>query len=155
MRQLNITETHMTLTSVNLRAEKHGEDQVPATDVNLDANMPVEFLDEISVDKIDWKGMLYTKDGEIKGHCIHTINFHREYQEQELHIYINEKKPLKFVDVNIKKIKAEPAQGHRIILKMQAQVHPTKAQNGELSFALQDEVRVDILPSPQKDIEDE
>lgn len=154
MRQLKIEEVEMKISGVNLRSEKHGDEEVPATDINLEANMPLSILNQISVDEINWGDMLWKEDDEMKGHCITNINFHREYQDQELHVYVNEDEPIKFSEVTIKRVKAEPVPGRRVILKLQAQVHPDKEQNGELSYALHEHVRVDILPSKQADIED-
>lgn len=121
------------VTNWNPRTEKHGEERVMAGDVDIRVDQPVEILEQIVVDKADFRKLLYKNNGELRALCLKPLQFHREFKAMEL-IFFDE-------DVNIvlkvyaKKVKglvAEIEAGYRVKLKFQAQVEVNEDESGEL-----------------------
>lgn len=153
---LQINTMTMTVTNINPTTENHGGEDVLATDISLLANMPSELLAKFSDSEKDWgnkwKGLLWNKEGEITGHCLKHLEFHHEYKDHILRIQDDEENVMEFTKVKIQKFQAEPVPGHRINLKFQIRVHPTKRENGELTALQKQQTTVEILPSPQGDL---
>ncbi len=121
------------ITNWNPRTERHGEQEIMAGDIDIRTNQPVEVLEQIVVDKADFKTFLYKNNGEVKAFCLKPFQFHREFKDMEL-AFLNEDDEV-MLSVHASKVRnfvAEVEAGHRVILKFQAQIEVDRDESGEI-----------------------
>ncbi len=147
-------ESEGKMTSGNPRKERHGkEDGVLALDLDFACEVEAEILDQLALgDEFDW-GSLYDKDGQVKNIGLKHIAFGREFEEHELLIEIGDR-TFEFRDALIKKFRAEPIFGNRIMLKFQAQLHPDEADVGPVLEGLVNGCRVTVGPGETEPADD-
>lgn len=161
---LKCEEQEATIASVNVRAEKHGEDPVPACDVGIRFSTGAKVLDSFA------KGLraaLYS-DGEPVGQrrvpgtgsgedgpklrfngTLGPLKIKKEWPGYKVGIVwgdlagsIN----LQLGDVTVTKITAEPKDGGTCEIAAQLQCHPTKEAYGDLAQLNQREIRLTLTP---------
>jgi hypothetical protein len=157
MKKFEIERMTMFVNNVNLRKENAGEDdKVLATDVDLEANLPSEVLGMLAVDDLDWEGFLWKPSGDVNGHCLTEIGFHRVFEDYKFSIGPTAKQQITFNGAKVKKIKATPVAGTRVTLKIQVQIHPMGDDLGSLADMMQTEAMVTLIAPKraQMDIED-
>lgn len=159
---LKFTDQPATISSVNVRAEKHGEDPVPACDVGITFECGAKILDSLHKGLRD---MLYVnEDGKqtrVLGSgdaddgpkrrvpILRPLGFDIEWPGYKANIVwgdlagsIN----LDLSDVTVKKIKAAPKDGGTVEINLQIQCHPPKESYGDLAQLNQREITLALAP---------
>ncbi len=162
-KQLRIDVTGATVTSINPRSEKHGEDEkVLAVDVDLKFKAPVEVLGQIAMDDRDipdWEGMLFDETGHPKPLGLKHLAFTQDFEDQEVELsYTAAGKTVsrRFTDVKAKKFKATPEPVRYVEFSLQLQMHPDAAHlNWLASTLVKDSVALKFLEPAQSDVFDQ
>lgn len=161
---LKCDEQVATISNVNLRAEKHGDDPVPACDIAVRFQTGAKVLDSLA------KGLrsaLYSSD-EANGQkrvpgtgsgddgekfrfngALGPLKIKKEWPGYKAGIVwgdlagsIN----LQLADVNVTRISAEPQDGGTVEIALQLQCHPTKEAYGDLAQINQREITLTLTP---------
>lgn len=160
------------LVSVNLRAEKHGEDTQPAADIKLQANLEASALDAFDP---SLRGWLFGKDADAgndladQAHDAPNLRQPRiapqydwvpRYAGYELTIHdlgISQAGgELRIGACEFNKIRFAPQEGGTVIVSWRLQFHPTEAQAGKLSTLIQETVDVSLLaPEGAGEVDDD
>lgn len=149
------------LANVNVRAEVKGEDREPASDLKFEADVPNDFLSELSS---SLKSSLYFYDdarGDLADQGKKEPGFlpHLKFPRMDLPIKWNDEMadavvairlvgaegPLMTLEpVKINDLKLTPKEGGTVALSLRVQCHPTADQFGELATLVQREVEFSI-----------
>lgn len=159
---LRFTEQPATISSVNIRAEKHGEDPVPACDVGITFECGAKVLDSLGK---GLRELLYFNEDGKQTRVPGTGNAEDGPKRQFPHL-----RPLGFdyewpgykagivwgdlagsinielPDVTVKKIKAAPKDGGTVEVSLQLQCHPRKEMYGDLAQLQQREIELTLAP---------
>lgn len=159
---LRFTEQPATISSVNVRAEKHGEDPVPACDVGITFECGAKVLDSLG------KGLrevLYANEDGRQARVpgsgdaedgpkrrfpnLRPLGFDMEWPGYKVGIVwgdLASSITLDLSDVTVKKIKAEPKDGGTVAVSLQMQCHPKKEIYGDLAQLNQREIKLALAP---------
>lgn len=146
---------------LNLREEKHGDDDVLAVDVKVVTNVPNDFLSQLHP-TLKWS--LYSKgeDGqqelvEDKGHLPHL-----RYSALPQLAWAGTMKGATFVvhgakkaddlsfEAEVGKLRLECKEGGTVMVTFRASVLPTAEQSGALAALLGQEAKVSVRPSTEE-----
>lgn len=158
MIKMTLNSTDAKLKNVNLRLEKHGqEEKVLGTDINITAAVDADFLNSLAVgEDMDYKTFLFDEKGQVKASGIKAIAFDREYVEHNVSIAVPSLHDDKFCelhDVKICKLSASPDFGNRVNLSLQVQCHPSEEQHAFLHEAWKDgDISLTISEPKQGDL---
>ena len=146
------------VTKYNPRRELHGDEGVLAGDIDVTVNLPIEALDQITVDESNFKAMLYKEHGDPKQLCLKKLEFFREFADMRIELALGpepEREKIVLNEVKIKKFVADVLPRHRVDLSFQVQLHPNERESGELhSVYVREAVGINVTPgSGQLDIE--
>jgi hypothetical protein len=150
----------VTISSVNPRAEKHGDDNKLAADIKFEAQVPNAMLDEF--DK-DLRKALYRKAGKgeqpdliagvdglvaVKFPRIGALSWEEEFPgyEIELNGGLGLDEPLILVDVTLRKFKFAALEGGSVSVSFSAVCHPEPAEAGQLCALIQEDVELTLTP---------
>lgn len=158
--QFALENQNATVASINPRAEKHGEDNVPACDVKVELNLSHSILDSFD-DGL--RRFLFRKPavGEqqslLKGDDALTglkypqlapLRWDQEFAGYTLSITngMGLSDPLVCEGVELKKFVIEPLEGGTVKLTFNVVCHPDEKQFGRLCLLVQEEVELTLEP---------
>lgn len=155
------------INSVNMRAEQHGDNPVPACDINLSFETTAKVLN--GFDK-DLREALYVeeeprngqrrvpgtgKDDPLEGPryrfsgVLGPLPIRKEWPGYKVGIIFGDiasSVEIDMSEVKVCKIKAEPKDGGTCGIALQLQCHPQKDVYGDLALILQKEVKLTLTP---------
>ncbi len=147
------------LTHVNQRIEKHGDEDHLALDLKFVMNSSVDKLNQLSMETVDWEGVLFDAQGEVRAIGLKTLQFDRVFEHHGFCIRTapGAENKREWGDVRIKKIKASPEYKSAIKLEFTVQIPIDDLSDVEfISAALLDEkVEAWSKPPKQTDMFDE
>lgn len=139
----------------NARTERHGDERVMAGDIGVVVNVPIDTVEQVPVDKVDFKKIFYKGDGALKATCLDKLTFHREYEDMTLKLTFEDDSELNLHAERVKKIVAELQPGYRALLSFQVQITVDEGESGAIHAATTaGGVMVSMSKGGQKDIED-
>lgn len=150
--------TEVKITNYNPRTEGNGDELVMAGDLKVEMNVPLDVLEQIPVDKVGFKKLMYKDSGDLKGVCFDSIAFHREYNDVDVALVSEQwEDPIKLFNCTIKKINATFLPGFRATLRVTVQMHPDTEMSGELHEATtMRDLRIVTMPAGgQMDLEEQ
>jgi len=138
--ELSIKHLAAVLKNVNNRKESHGDERILAIDLDIEADVPREMIDQFSVDKVKLSTAFWDKDGKPKYPQLGMQAINVVYENHRIQITEQgmESKGL-FADgfvysgCKVKKIKFDAKHNGIATLRLQAQMTP---QSGEVPFLL-------------------
>lgn len=159
---LKLNEQTATIASVNVRAEKHGDDPVPACDVGITFETGAKVLDsfgkgyrEFLYENADGKQTRVPGSGDAdegprrSRPTLRPLSWDIEWPGYRAGIVwgdlagsIN----LDIQSVTVKKIKARPMDGGTVEISLQLQCHPSKESYGDLAQLNQREIQLSLAP---------
>lgn len=164
---LELNDQKARLANINLRDEKHGDENHAAADLRFDFSTLNDFLSELDP---SLKSALYRKDEsqkdmlDLPGHLTKLrlenlkspISWQFEGVGYTLHIPvgISGKENIVIPDCKVNKLKISPLDGGSVIISIRVQCSPTPAQFGQLSALLATDVDL-TLEAPEADTEDD
>lgn len=159
---LRFTEQPATISSVNIRAEKHGEDPVPACDVGITFECGAKVLDslhkglrELVYVNEDGRQSRVPGSGDAEDGpkrripILRPLGFDIEWPGYKANIVWGDlASSINFdlSDVTVKKIKAAPKDGGTVEISLQMQCHPSKEVYGDLAQLNQREIQLALAP---------
>jgi hypothetical protein len=157
MIRFSLQKTVAVITNVNQRLEKKGPDgKDVGFDIDIDAVVPIDVLNDLAVDcHIDYKGIFYNDEGNLKQSGVDKLVFDRVYEEHRFKLSmdnISEDCEI-FPEVTIKKFSAVPDAEKMVKLHFQVQCHPSDDALLFLRQAqIKDSVLVEIEEPKQQDL---
>lgn len=146
------------ITNINTRTEKHGDDNVLALDLQIEARMPNEALSMFSS---TLKNAIYFKDESIQGDLVddktHAPNLRNpllgplkwgaemEHMQVRIHHGVRDEDDIVFSEAKINKFKFICQEGGTVVIAFRAQVHPTEKDAAKLLTLIQSEVHVSVI----------
>lgn len=154
--QLKLEELDASITNVNLRREKHGDDRVVAVDLSIVLEVSPEVLDQLAMNGDEaFEKILYSENGNLKQSTLDQLAFSSEFEKHIVVINnsLDEKHAKEFDDAKLCKFKATPKNGHIIDLSFQIQLHPSDDQVHWLTDGYAREIwTLEIKGSKQMDL---
>lgn len=165
---LTLAKQRCTLTNVNPRAEKHGEESVIAVDVNLRTDAPAAILETFAPGLV---GLLYKPAAKTQGELIaggapaeelrfdgllDALRFRKEYAGYSATITwgdLASSISVELADCKVHRFAAEVKPGGSCELALQIQARPSTAVMGQLCGLIQREVTVTLEP-PKADAQE-
>ena len=159
--KLSLSNTEAKVSSVNPRAELHGEDPKPACDVNLEFALSNDELAQLHP---SLKGFLYVKDEDRPDLVSQADPEHATMlrfpqlgvpvkwdgemigAEALFHYGTSEKSHIKLSGCVVGKFALEPLEGGSVLTTLQVQCHPDEKQMGRLGMMVGTKVPVTITP---------
>lgn len=156
------------IASYNPRAEKHGDENVPAGDLKLDVTCHSSILDVFD------KGLrktLYRKPGPgeqpelplgnsdgltaLKLPHLGPLKWDEDFPGYSLTITpgMGLTEPLRITDVELSKFVIEPMDGGSVRIVLSASFHPDAALSGALCALIQETVEVSLTPPSKDDVQ--
>jgi len=155
----SLTKHQTKIASFNPRAEKHGEENVLAADLKIEATVHSATLDlfdkklrpmffrkaEIGEQQslIEGDDLIGLRLPQIKG-----FTWDEDFPGYTIEIGsgLDIGKPLVITEVELSKFKFEPAEGGAVKLTLSASFHPSAELSGALCALIQDTVELTLLP---------
>lgn len=162
MLKIELAAVLMTLSNVNVRAEIHGPDREPASDLKLEANMSNDILVQLAP---DLKGHLYHYDdarsdlsekGKKEPGFLPHLRFPKMCgkalpwnDEMKAKIAIVEKGAKKAIELEgkVNQVEFEPKDGGTVFFKFRFQCKPNEQIFGKLGMLIGAEVEVTLAPA--------
>lgn len=146
----DLTEVAALLSSVNLRAECHGDDKVPAVDLKFSLTVGGEYLEKFHPDlrrllfkKSDQQDLVdNTEFGALRFPELGVLTYDVEFENVTVMIGVTKTVMLK--DCKIDKFKLEPIEGGSVAIDFRVVAHPSEKHIGNLSALIQQEVDLTI-----------
>jgi len=164
---LSLDRQQAKLVNLNARAEKHGEDPVPAADLKFAFDAPNDILSEFDA---ALKSSLYGKDDSGQGELVDTPGHLPRLRFPKLgvlkwdakivgatlivHHGIDEKSDIVLEGVDVDGFSFECKDGGTVTVGLRAQCHPDERQVGKLFQHIQDDVEITLEP-PQSVVNDD
>jgi hypothetical protein len=163
--KFSLSNTEAKVSSVNPRAELHGEDPKPACDVNLEFALSNDELAQLHP---NLKGLLYVKDEDRPdllsqadpGHAtmLRFPQLGRLKWDGEVigagvtfHYGTTEKSHINLTGCIVGKIGLQPMEGGSVVLGLQVQAHPDEKQFGKLCTLVGSKIPITITPPESND----
>lgn len=160
---LRTDEQVATVSSLNMRAERHGNQPVPACDINITFDAPGKVLDQFEKGLFD---AFYTKEPPNKSQkelagmeadgpflrfngTLGPLTLKQGipgYKAEIVYGEIASSIKIALSDVKMTRVKAEPKDGGTCGFALQLQAHPVEGQYDQLALILQREVKVTLTP---------
>lgn len=153
-----VDKTRAFVSSVNMRAEKHGEENVLASDIKLEVKLSNTVLNEFD------KGLMAALYREVrKGEQQELIGdnkfvavrfplldgFRREEEFTGYRLSIGSElglsEELELSDITLKKFAFDPMEGGTVAVTFNAVAHPTSDEAGELCALIQETVSLTLV----------
>ena len=131
-----------TITNINLRAEDHGEEKVPAFDLKLTFTASDELCAHF--DPV-LKAFLYNEQGFIRNKAVRTpLRFDEELDKYELAI-----NGIELNDVTLSRFEVEPADGRALRITCNARKVAHDHESSELHPLLMQTVEIKLTPQQE------
>ena len=154
----------VTVVHLNIREEIHGEDKVLAEDVKLNADMPNDFLSQLST-TLKWS--LYDKPDGTQGELITDAGHMPRLRYSQLGILVWKASPAKMLftihgdkkahdmvfEAVVGKVVLDCKDGGTVSVTFSAAVYPTAEESGRLAALLGQEQKVSVQPVSEKEPE--
>ena len=152
------------LAHLNVRTEKHGEEDVLAVDVKIISDVPNTFLDQLSP---GLRAALYAKEGEVSGTTadieedhlavlrfpgLGPLKWSANLVAAKFTVHGAKKADDQDFEADVGDLKLECKEGGTVELTFQGSVLPTPAQCGHLTELLGAKVKVSVEPVQQPDL---
>jgi hypothetical protein len=148
------------LTSINPRAEIHGEDRVPAADLKFEIRVGNDILDvfatnlKAAVYRAAEKGegdLLADQDGAmpvLKFPLLGPLKFGKEFvgYDAQIHYGVSGKEDIKMGDCQIDGFRFECQDGGTVIVGFRVIAHPESNDLGRLCGMIQQDVEMSLMP---------
>jgi hypothetical protein len=154
-----LTKAKVKLTSINARAEIHGEDRKPAFDIMFEAKSGNDVLTPFHS---ELRSMLYKKNetpdlvDQVEGDALTalrfpkmgTIKWEQEYTGYTVTVDygLGGKSDIKLAEVKLDKFKFIPQEGGTVAVIFRVIAHPETEDVGRLCEFIQREVEITITP---------
>jgi hypothetical protein len=156
METMNLTQ-HCNLYHLNVRTEKHGEEDVNAVDLNVSFEAEPDFIDALATEgemlidgheePVGWGNFLYHQNGSMRLLCLKTdFTFDKEYKDHTVNVFHGRQKIGEFGGATLCKIKASAIHGRRFEVTMQIQTKPTPPEMARLYDANNKDIRIVVKP---------
>jgi len=128
MKKLQFEPTEAFVKNINLRREKHGEENKIAVDINVRAIVRPAILDSLvyGLDK-SFESILFSGSEQQKTSGLNTINFDTQFSSYIVsfnYSMLDDGEALRFTNVKIGKFSATPQNGGLVELCFQIQLNP-------------------------------
>ena len=156
-----VDQTSAFVSSVNMRAEKHGDENKLASDIKFEVHLSNTILDEF--DK-GLKAALYreVRKGEqpdligdnkfaaVRFPLLDGFRWEEEFTGYKVSIAseLGLVEPLELSDITLKKFAFDPKEGGSVVVTFNAIAHPTSDEAGELCALIQEHVNLTLI-APQ------
>ncbi|HEY8606597.1 MAG TPA: hypothetical protein VIM12_05725 [Noviherbaspirillum sp.] len=156
--QFDLDKQLVKIVNINSRTEKHGDDNVLAIDLQIEARMP---NDSLSMFSSTLKTALYFKDESVQGDLVddktHAPNLRNpllgplkwgaelEHMQLRVHHGVRGEDDIVFSESKINKFKFICQEGGTVVIAFRAQVHPTEKDAAKLLTLIQSEVHVSVI----------
>ena len=156
-----VDQTRAFVSSVNMRAEKHGDENVLASDIKFEVHLSNTILDEF--DK-GLKASFYreVRKGEqpdligdnkfaaVRYPLLGGFRWEEEFTGYRVSIgsELGLSDPLELSDITLKKFSFDPMEGGSVTVTFNAVAHPTSDEAGELCALIQQHVQLTLI-APQ------
>lgn len=152
------------LAHLNVRTEKHGDDEVLAVDVKITADVGNKFLDELSP---GLRAALFAKEGAQPGETpdmdedhltvlrfpqLAPLKWEAAVVGGKLTIHGAKKADDQDFECHVKSASLSCKEGGTVEISFQAAILPTPEENGDLSAMLGKDVRVSVVPVLQPEL---
>jgi hypothetical protein len=161
----SLNEAKAKLSSLNLRAELHGEDKHPAADLGIEASVSNDILSELHP---SLKSAFFKKADEAQGELIEDpshltalkfpnigqpLKWDQEFQGYEtiVHFGIGGPSDVVLRDCKVDSFKIECKEGGTVGIKFRIQAHPSQEQVGKLYELIQSEIDLTLLPPEEQE----
>ena len=160
-----LAEANAVLTNINVRLEKHGDEEVLASDLSFQYEMantglamfapalrsavyqrPQGAQQEIEVDADYMPSLRFPALSALKWGAGELVG-----AEVRFHYGTTEKSHVVFEGAKVGKYRMECKEGGTVLLSFQAQVHPNEKQSGQLSKLLVDKSCIISITPPKAD----
>jgi len=155
----NLTKHQAKIASFNPRAEKHGEENVTAGDIKLEATVhssTLDLFDKKLRPMFFRKAEIGEQQSLIEGDDliglrlpqVKSLNWDEDFPGYTIEIGsgLDIGKPLVIHEVELSKFKFEPAEGGAVKVTFSASFHPDAALAGALCALIQDTVELTLTP---------
>lgn len=135
MKKLQFEPIEVFVKNINLRREKHGEENKMAVDINLRATVPPAILDSLvyGLDK-SFESILFSGSEHQKTSGLNTLQFDTQFSSYIIELnysQLDQDRALRFTNVKLGKFSATPQNGGFVELCFQVQLNP---QSDELEW---------------------
>lgn len=169
MKMFELKKHPAKIANFNPRAEKHGDENVPAGDITVETRAHFSILDSFDPSyrtflfrKADKGGdqQPLLKDDELIAVAkprLQPLRLDEEFPGYTLKIEsgLDIGKPLQLKDVELSNFKIEPMEGGSVAIKFTASAHPDSDVAGLLCALIQNEVDITLIPpkaTPQQSL---
>lgn len=144
------------LTHINVREEKHGDEDVLANDLSISVVLPAhETLQQLCVgDSQKLIDAFWTEDGKSREPTISSIKLTHKLKDHVLRLSVGIDDMITFDDVTLKKFSWTPENGHTLTLKFKAAILPDENEMAHIATGLNKHIQIAIDPPRQMDIEE-
>lgn len=147
------------LSNLNLRAEKHGDENSGAADLSLEITQNNDLL---AIFDPSLKGLLYVKDlsqpdllseadpyhlTRLRFPALGTLVWDREITACDCHIAFGLGGMMRLEDCVLSKFRITPQEGGSVTVVLRVQAHPQPEDVAKLFGLIQSEIEIDILQS--------
>lgn len=158
-----LEEQRCTITNVNPRSERHGDDNVIGCDITLRAEATCDILDEFARGLKDafYRQAPLDSDALIPGGVVspelryegmlEPLRFKKDYAGYVMQIVWGDlagSVDLSIEGCRVHKFSIDPKQGGTCLLTLQVQSHPDSPTMGDLCALIEREVTVTLTPPP-------
>lgn len=156
--QLKLDKTEVMLTNLNIRRERHGEEErVVGVDLNIAMDTTAVVLDKLQHNMpITYQKLLYDKEGNRRFTGFSAIKFETEFEKHivKLNYSVDDANEKEFQGVNLGKFNAEIKSGNLVELKFQLQLNPTDEQTHWLTDGYHIELwEIEVLGAMQSEMD--
>lgn len=156
-----VDQTRAFVSSVNMRAEKHGDENVLASDIKFEVHLPNTVLNEFD------KGLMNALYREVRkgeqqeligdNKCVAVrfplldgFKWEEEFTGYKVVIAseLGLADPLELADITLKKFAFDPKEGGSVVVTFNAVAHPSSDEAGELCALIQENVNLTLI-APQ------
>jgi len=157
--RIEIDKTTAKIANVNIRKEKHGEDEKVACDLKLSFLTGCAFLDQLAAETIEmpYEKLLYDERGNKVALGISAISYSNQYEDHEIMLsqHIAEEENQCFSDVKINKIAVTIESNKSVGVSIRCQFYPEEDQLTWLAERMTHEIELTVVPPKQEDLADQ
>lgn len=151
--QIALREAHVG--KINARLEKHGDENMPATDIPVTFRGTKRDLDMlVPLQEGKFSDLIYSKDGHCLIPHLSPLTVHRKPEGLDIQIFDQATKkstPLRFTEAKAKSITIELGKKHELIICMTLQVQVDPEAQAARLYRLMDSKRDLKIESSQQD----
>ena len=152
---LTIPENIAELTHINIRTEKHGEEDVTACDLSISVVLPNEVLDQLFISEAaPYKSAFWDAEGRVSEPTISGIKLSHNFKGHTFKISVGIEDAKASDDVAIKGLSWTPENGRTLKLKFKVGIRCDEEDIAHFATGLNKHVQIAVIPPAQMDIED-